>query len=156
MTLLANRLTERGFNPSSVVISGFELGRRLELASGLPGQDIGLRAEGYGPRPGRTVGTLRAQGARLTDGSAETDPKARLPMAILVGLPTDAGLAGRAGHRLRLPIDVKLVRRQALAGAGLPTGIHGDRPNELNPILGLTVDQLSGVDITLINDVLAR
>lgn len=93
----------------------------------------------------RAVLTVRT-GATILHGKFDFDN--RVASSIFDWRPTATGLVCRAGGRLLLPIDGKLLSREASAFPGLPMIILSAWPKEIDPIVLSTPHQFLGIHIS--------
>jgi hypothetical protein len=64
------------------------------------------------------------------------------------GRPADAGLAGRTGRLVLVPIDREMLDVKAGALAGLPVRVEAGGPQEIDAIVVATLDEEVGVQET--------
>ena len=147
-----------GFPRSQHVLRNVSGTPRSFVPAGLPAGALVMltRLQADDPRLLLRLRALRPERARRAISPGEPRLKDHAVFRVGVGQPGDALLPGRAGHHLPVPVDDEVPLVEALAGAGLPTRIVGDRPDDRHAILALARDEDMSIRVALVDKVVPR
>src|SRR5262245_60093419 len=87
------------------------------------------------------LGASWAQRTRRAILAGEPRLERHAVLGVGVGQPGDALFARWAGHHLAFPVDDEVPLVEPVAGARLPAGIVGHRPDDRHVVFLLTVDE---------------